>query len=180
VKRLPIIPTLIVAAAVAVMIGLGIWQLQRAREKEQLLAAIEVEGRLPPTLVECRIDAAPEVRAGRSLKGQVGYRYLVPCGGASPDVTLAIGWARAPDALPRVRAQGRFDALRNGVNRQLLTLVTPLPPLEAAAPPDIAEIPNNHLMYAFQWFFFAGVALAIYLLALRGRRRSVAPSPPEP
>jgi surfeit locus 1 family protein len=170
-KRIPIIPTLIVAAAVAVMIGLGVWQLRRASEKDQLLQAIQAEGQLPPTIVECRIDAAPEVRAGRSLRGEVGYRYLVPCGATQPDVKLVVGWSRAPDALPRVIVEGRLEALPNGVNRQLLTLATPLPPLEAAAPPDIAEIPNNHLMYAFQWFFFAATAAFIYGLALRRRKR---------
>ena len=37
-RRLPILPTIIVAAAVAVMIGLGIWQLQRAEWKNRLIA----------------------------------------------------------------------------------------------------------------------------------------------
>ena len=37
-RRPPILPTLIVAAAVATMIGLGVWQLQRAAWKERLLA----------------------------------------------------------------------------------------------------------------------------------------------
>ena len=36
--RLPFWPTLIVAAAVATMIGLGIWQLRRMDEKEALIA----------------------------------------------------------------------------------------------------------------------------------------------
>lgn len=179
-RRLPILPTLLVAAAVAVMIGLGVWQLRRAEEKAQLLAAIEAEGQLPPTMADCRIDAAPEVRAGRNLKGEVGYRYLAPCDASLPGVILAVGWSRRPDALPRVRIDGRIEATSNAVNRQLLTLRTPVPPLEAVAPPDIAEIPNNHLMYAFQWFFFAATAALIYALALRRRRRTVAPPPSEP
>lgn len=37
-KRLPFLPTLLVALAVATMIGLGVWQLQRKAEKEALLA----------------------------------------------------------------------------------------------------------------------------------------------
>ncbi|HEX6072551.1 MAG TPA: SURF1 family cytochrome oxidase biogenesis protein, partial [Sphingomicrobium sp.] len=36
IRRLPVIPTIVVAAAVAAMIGLGIWQLQRAHWKEGL------------------------------------------------------------------------------------------------------------------------------------------------
>ncbi|HKX90235.1 MAG TPA: SURF1 family cytochrome oxidase biogenesis protein, partial [Sphingopyxis sp.] len=37
-RRWPLIPTLFVAAAVAVMIGLGVWQLQRKADKEALIA----------------------------------------------------------------------------------------------------------------------------------------------
>ena len=41
--------------------------------------------------------------------------------------------------------------------------------LEPSAPPNVADIPNNHRSYAFQWFAFAVSALIIYGLALRGR-----------
>ncbi len=37
-KRLPFWPTLIVGIAIAIMIGLGVWQLQRMAWKEALLA----------------------------------------------------------------------------------------------------------------------------------------------
>ena len=40
-RKLPLIPTILVALAVAAMIGLGIWQLERRKEKEALLAAKE-------------------------------------------------------------------------------------------------------------------------------------------
>ena len=33
-RKLPLIPTVLVGLAIAVMIGLGIWQLQRREEKE--------------------------------------------------------------------------------------------------------------------------------------------------
>ena len=45
---MPVIPTIVVAAAVAVMIGLGIWQLQRAKWKEGLLAQYAQAEKLPP------------------------------------------------------------------------------------------------------------------------------------
>ena len=38
-RKLPIIPTILVALAVATMIGLGFWQLERRQEKEALLAS---------------------------------------------------------------------------------------------------------------------------------------------
>ena len=43
---------------------------------------------------------------------------------------------------------------------------------EAGAPPDPADIPNNHRSYAFQWFAFALSALVIYALALKGRGKA--------
>ena len=43
--------------------------------------------------------------------------------------------------------------------------------------PSIASIPNNHLLYAIQWFIFAVIALVIYVLALR--RRSAGRRKPE-
>jgi cytochrome oxidase assembly protein ShyY1 len=44
--------------------------------------------------------------------------------------------------------------------------------LKPAAPPSAADVPNNHLAYAVQWFIFAAVALIIYVLALRRRNKS--------
>ena len=46
--------------------------------------------------------------------------------------------------------------------------------LEQLAAPDPNDLPNNHLMYAGQWFFFALTALVIYVLALRKRWRGQA------
>ena len=43
--------------------------------------------------------------------------------------------------------------------------------LEPVAPPSVEDVPNNHLAYAVQWFFFAAVAAFIYVLALRRRKR---------
>ena len=37
-RRWPLIPTLLVAAAVATMVALGIWQVARAGEKQELIA----------------------------------------------------------------------------------------------------------------------------------------------
>ena len=48
IRKLPLIPTLVVAAAVAVMIALGFWQLRRAGEKEALLERYRTARNLPP------------------------------------------------------------------------------------------------------------------------------------
>ena len=51
----------------------------------------------------------------------------------------------------------------------------PLAGLQANARPDPSDLPNNHLSYAVQWFLFAGVALVIYVLAVRKRLAGDAP-----
>jgi surfeit locus 1 family protein len=53
----------------------------------------------------------------------------------------------------------------------MLIARVPATDLKAAAPPSPDDVPNNHLAYAVQWFFFAAVALVIYALALRKRWR---------
>ena len=47
-RRVPVLASLVVAAAVAVLIGLGVWQLQRAKWKEGLLARYAQAEKLPP------------------------------------------------------------------------------------------------------------------------------------
>ena len=47
-RKLPIIPTILVALAVATMIGLGIWQLERRQQKEALLASYAAAAGKPP------------------------------------------------------------------------------------------------------------------------------------
>ena len=52
--------------------------------------------------------------------------------------------------------------------------VVAMPPaagLAANAPPDLDSVPNNHLAYAGQWFFFAAIAAIVYVLAVRRRER---------
>lgn len=200
-KRLPILATLIVAAAIAVMIGLGVWQLQRAEWKERMLAdlaaapsrpAIDLDPSLgagdPPAdlafrraLVSCTArDAAPVLRAGRTLDGVSGFSLFVPCrpgaDGWAGRIEVNAGWTRQADYRTPVTLAGITAGVIGTVEPDgpiILTAATPAPGLAASAAPTIADIPNNHLMYAFQWFFFAATAALIYVLALRRRRRSV-------
>lgn len=206
-KRLPLIPTLIVAAAVATMIALGIWQLQRAAWKERLLAEytqastlpavdldplLDGEAPLPPlsfrrALVTCHADnVAPEVRAGRSAADQPGQAYFVPCrpgaAGLAGRIRVNAGWAPRHDAVAQL-SLGGIVAGRLGLVGEdgpiTLTAAGVHPPLTPSAPASIESIPNNHRLYALQWFFFAAAALVIFVLALRKRGRAGA-LPPEP
>jgi len=188
-KRVPVIPTVIVLVAVAIMIGLGVWQIGRAKEKEQLLARYEAATGLPPvdfpvgamarekmplfrrSKANCLQPMATKAVAGRNLQGQSGFAHWVDCrtGAEGPGLRVDIGWSDRP-----------VDVTWNGgpitgtiaPDKQFgMRLVSDagLAGLQASAPPDISEIPNNHRSYAFQWFAFALSALVIYALALRGR-----------
>ena len=193
IRRLPIVATLIVAAAIAVMIALGIWQLQRAKWKEGLLARYEQAEKLPPIVwptVPLKSEQLPLFRhatgvclkpvgkravGGENLAGEPGYVQILHCmtGGAEgPGMSVEVGWSKDPNAkvtwpggpVSGIIAPDRRTGMR-------LVAATPAPGLQASAPPSIEQIPNNHRSYAMQWFAFAGIALVIYGLALRKRLR---------
>lgn len=197
-RRLPIVPTMLVVAAVAVMIGLGIWQLQRAQWKERLLAEYAAAASLPPldldpllesdsaslpplafrkVLVTCGArDQKPDLRGGRSASGVGGYAYFIPCrpgaDGLAGRLAVNTGWSAMPNSDLRLSRVGLTAGRLGSVDQEriILTSATPAPPLEPSAPPGPETISNNHLAYAFQWFFFAAAAAIIYVLALRRRR----------
>jgi surfeit locus 1 family protein len=205
-RRPPLLATLVVLAAVATMIWLGLWQIRRAHWKEALLAEYAVaeampavdldpllDGRpaLPPlsfrrALVTCRArDAAPDVRAGRNAADLPGQVYYIPCrpgaAGLAGRIRINAGWADRPDAAARLTMDGLVAGRLGLVEADgpvTLTSATPAPPLAPSQGPSIANIPNNHRFYAVQWFAFAAIALIIYLIALR--RRGAPKLPPEP
>lgn len=186
-RRIPVFSTIVVVAAAVVMVGLGIWQLQRAQWKEALLAQYATADRLEPvqyprgadfedflyrrSSFDCISVQTVNAIAGRSAQGASGMAHVATCelaGGGQGEVRL--GWNRDP-------APFRWDG---GKVSGILTpagdhaaLVASDPPagLEPLARPDPQNLPNNHLAYAGQWFFFALVALVIYALALRKRWR---------
>jgi len=188
------------------MIGLGIWQLQRAAWKEALLAdysralalpAVDLDplltgGRPLPelsfrrALVTCDArDAAVDARAGRNSADVVGQAFYIPCrpGAAGPAGRLRInaGWATRPDAVRRLSLGGIVAGRLSLVEADgpiTLTAATAAPPLAPSQPPRPETIANNHLLYALQWFFFAMAAAVIYVLALR--KRNAPRLPPEP
>ncbi len=190
-KRLPLLPTLIVAAAIAVMVALGIWQLQRAHWKDGLLADYAQAATLPPIAWPAvpQPKDAPLFRratgfclnvtgwtasAGRNLKGEAGWSHIASCrtGGAEgPGMQADMGWSRNP-ANP-VWQGGDVTGVIAPDSKHVIRMIsaTPAPGLEASQPPNPEDIPNNHLAYAVQWFLFAAVAGIIYWLALRRRWR---------
>ncbi|URW74982.1 SURF1 family protein [Sphingomonas donggukensis] len=193
-RRVPVVATITVALAVATMIALGLWQLLiRLPEKEAELALLASNPARPviafPTRADDRLlfrratlDCAAPVTIARAGAGSAGYRLIATCAGGqfvqlgtirSPTGTT--GWpggsvtgriSHAPDARPLIATL--FD---HSPKPLLLVADTPAPGLAPNAVPDISSVPNNHLAYAVQWFVFATIALVIYALAMRRRRR---------
>jgi len=189
-RRLPLIPTLVVLAAVAIMIGLGVWQLQRAQWKEALLAQYAKAEQLPPIVYPtiplkteqlplfrhatgmCQRIVGHRAQAGENRAGEPGYAHIVDCstGAEGPGMSVEVGWSKNPNA--RVNWSG---GLVSGViapdRRSRMRLVAATAPqgLEPSAQPTLSSIPNNHRSYALQWFAFAAIALVIYVLAVRKR-----------
>ena len=198
IRRLPIIPTIVVIAAVALMIGLGVWQLQRAKWKEGLLTRYAQSEGLPPITwptAPLRDDQLPLFRhatamclkpvgqravAGENRSGEPGYVHIVGCatGAEGPGMAVEVGWSKDPNA--KVNWAGGLVsgiiAPDTHVRMRLVAASAP-PGLEPSAPPSLSMIPNNHRFYAIQWFAFAAIALVIYGLALRKRLGEQAPKP---
>lgn len=197
IRKLPIIPTIIVATAAAIMIGLGIWQLDRAERKEALLAQYRAAENKPPiayptaaltddrlplfrhATAMCLRPVGRRVTAGRNRQGEIGYAVIVDCatGAEGPGLSVEVGWSRDPSA-PVNWNGGPVSGIIAPDERMRIRLVAATAPsgLQPSAPPDIAAIPNNHRSYAFQWFAFALIAVLIYVLAVR-KRLAAEPSP---
>lgn len=203
IRRIPLLPTLLVLIAVGVMLRMGLWQLERLQEKEAMLGRFtaaqaisaeapwsgdEAEGRkllFRRGHATCASTLAVRPMAGHNAQGVTGWAQVQQCNtvqGHHFDVVT--GWTQQPTGLPATPGKAAGQGWAGGVVRgwiapgagDAVRLIAdpPLLGLEANARPDPVSIPNNHLSYAVQWFLFAGVALVIYGLALRKRLAAAA------
>jgi len=189
-RRPPILPTLVVLAAVATMIWLGVWQLHRKEWKEGLIARWSAARALPPvawptvppaddSLLYRRAEGFClavinfSARAGEDRYGNAGWRHLASCrtgGGEGPGMLVDVGWSNAPGAPPKWIGGKVSGIIGRDRDRHILLVADQAAPgLVPSAAPDPNDEPNNHLSYAVQWFSFAAIALVIYALALRQR-----------
>lgn len=188
----PLFPTILVSAAVATMIGLGVWQLQRREQKELLLvryeAAVDLKHVTWPAVPDkanlplfrkstlmCIKVARIESVSGTNREGKAGFAHVASCstGGAEgPGARVAIGWSERPES-PKWDG-GPVNGVIAPDNVQLIKLVATdkVEGLDQLSLPSPQQIPNNHLLYAIQWFIFATAAAVIYVLALRKRMQS--------
>lgn len=185
------ISTIVVLAAVAIMVSLGVWQLHRKQWKEDLLAryqsaamsSAEVTWPTTPASVEralyhrsrfdCATVAGHEERSGQSASGESGWAHLVTCRNRAGQLAdIALGWSDRPD-VPHWRGGAVTGMIGPATGGAKLVADPPQAGLQLLSRPDPRDIPNNHFAYAIQWFLFAATALVIYALALRKRWRTL-------
>ena len=186
-RDVPVIPTIVVLAAVAVMIALGVWQLGRADEKEALVARYAAAQESNEILAihrasdgrvyrRVRFDCQPfdglVSVAGRNRAGQTGYVHRVECDTSIQSdgsqvfddfyeggrIYAEIGWSRGPVELQFAGGTIVGRLAAIGDDYKIVS-EDGLAGLEPSAQPDPNDIPNNHLAYAAQWFLFALTAL---------------------
>ncbi len=200
IKRIPIFPTMLVTLACLTMIGLGVWQLDRANWKAGLLeqyrtAHLQPQMSFPITTPNpehylfrkagamCFEPRDESVTFAGRKNGALAYRHVVRCrtGVEGPGILVDIGWssdanakaAWAGGAVTGVISEAPNEASLIGkllgtapASELMLIAVTPAPGFKPSNAPKLDEIPNSHLAYAGQWFFFALVAAVIYGIAL--------------
>ncbi len=178
------------------MIGLGIWQIDRAQEKEALLDRYAAAAGQPPVAwpttplpgdaplfrrssATCLDVAGWRPVAGENVKGRIGYAFLADCrtGAEGPGMVVDAGWSADPRVKPAWTG-GPVTGVIAPDKDMIIRLVSAegLGGLETSASPSPAMIPNNHRSYAFQWFAFAAIAVVIYLLAVARRNEDDAKS----
>jgi cytochrome oxidase assembly protein ShyY1 len=196
IRRVPIISTIVVLTAVGLMIGLGVWQLQRAKWKEHLLARYAAAQTLPPIAFPtaplnndqlpffrsatgvCQRVIGQRAMAGENRAGEPGYVHILDCttGAEGPGMSVEVGWSKDPNAKINWSGGPVSGVIAPDRRMRMRLVAASAPPgLEPSAPPSMASIPNNHRSYAIQWFSFALIALVIYGLALRKRLREDQP-----
>ena len=194
-RALPLVPTILVALAVAVLVGLGVWQLSRAEWKEELIERYRAAAALPPIAYptgpisdeqlplfryatgHCLRPVSKRAIAGQNRAGETGYVQIVDCatGVEGPGMSVELGWSKNPNAR-FVWNGGLVSGViaPDGKTRMRLVAATPPQGLAASAPPSVDQIPitpAGHRGYAATWFAIALIALTVYGFALRQRRR---------
>jgi surfeit locus 1 family protein len=191
IRKVPVFATLVVIAAVAVMIGLGLWQLDRAEWKDRLVEQYRDAGEREPIAFPtapvageppffhwatgfCLRPVTHRAVAGANRQGETGYVHIVHCatGAEGPGMAVELGWSKDPRAKWQWQGGPVTGVIAPDRERRMRLVAASAPEgLEASALPSVDSIPRNHRMYALTWFSFAVIALLIYFLALRKRWR---------
>ena len=196
IRKIPVLPTILVGLAVAVMIGLGVWQIQRSKWKQGLVDRYAAAEGLPPVAWpsvwpkpselplfrhaagNCLRAVANRSGAGENRSGEIGYVHIVDCatGAEGPGMSVEIGWSKDPNAKFKWTG-GPVSGVIVPDRKSQMRLVADAPAqgLEASRRPSVETVssvtPAGHKGYAATWFAFAAIALVIYVLALKRREQ---------
>ncbi|MEG3089021.1 SURF1 family cytochrome oxidase biogenesis protein [Sphingomonas sp. PB4P5] len=139
-KRLPILSTIVVGLAIAVMVALGVWQLQRKAEKEAMMAQYAANITLPEIAFPakpvddallfrkaagfCREPISWSQRSGRDAKGATGWRQIAHCGTGveAPGLIVQLGLSRQPGGKPAWRGGAVRGYISHAPDNQPLIL----------------------------------------------------------
>jgi surfeit locus 1 family protein len=116
-RRIPIVATIVVLLAVALMVRLGVWQLHRLDEKQVLLARYGANLDVAPIPLQSlrpvderalyrRVTATCpgvvrwQTESGRSTTGATGWRHIAWCdtGAEGPGLAVDVGNSQSPEA----------------------------------------------------------------------------------
>jgi cytochrome oxidase assembly protein ShyY1 len=193
-RRLPIIPTVVVLVAVAAIVWLGIWNLERAKFHQAQLDNYQSAARLPP--IPFPAAPAPDAQlpfyryatgnclhvigwrtsVGENRNEEPGFVVIADCttGVEGPGMSVELGWSKNPNAKPSWTG-GLVSGVivPDRISRMRLVAAKPASGLEAVASPvaTVEITPGRNRGYAATWFGLAVVALVIYAFALRKRMR---------
>jgi surfeit locus 1 family protein len=123
-------------------------------------------------------------RSGSDNVGKTGYRYITECatGTEGPGALIVAGIGNGPNVKvawqggpvsgvitrePDSRSMIQKMFGKKLVLRPMLVSDTGLGGLRTPKPPSPAGLPNDHLLYAIQWFIFASAGAIIFVLAVR-------------
>lgn len=121
-RRFPLFPTLLTLVMLAVLISLGVWQLERRAWKQALISKLQAAQTQPllepgdfmravrnEASIQYRRAELPcspgdvlpyDLKGGSSIGGVSGYLVLVSCrpNRKPPDIVAVAGWTKRPDA----------------------------------------------------------------------------------
>jgi surfeit locus 1 family protein len=116
-RRFPLVATILVVLAIAAMIGLGVWQLRRLKEKEALLAVYAANATKPPaafaalwpiddtalfrrTSATCLDVTGWKVAAGHAANGETGWSHIATCRTGAEGPGIAVDMGVSQDSKP--------------------------------------------------------------------------------
>ncbi len=149
-RRVPIVPTIVVALAALLMVRLGVWQLHRLGEKQALIARYAGNLDRPPlpfaamfpvredmlyrrSSAFCLEVTSWKAEAGRTAREQPGWRHIAFCrtGAEGPGIAVDMGVSQssaAPTGWRGGQVRGRITWLPSNAPLVARLFATPPPP----------------------------------------------------